>query len=189
MIVGSPGVGKTSLSSSLAQHLKGRNVNISKLVSREGLSCGLDDERNTLIADLDKISKRVAEIIESSEGWIVVDGHFAMDIVPTEQVLFTFVLRRDPDELREVLKGRGFDERKAGENVAAEILDICLFDAVDAYGEAKVCEIDISNRSEDEVTKEVIQIIEGKKECNMGKVDWLTKLELSGRLEEFLSDL
>ena len=98
-------------------------------------------------------------------------------------------LRRDPDELREVLRSRGFDERKVAENVAAEILDVCLFDAIEAYGEKKVCEINISNRGEEEVADEVMQIIEGKKECKVGRVDWLTKLELSGRLEEFLNDL
>jgi adenylate kinase len=189
VIAGSPGVGKTSLSTFLTRYLKGVSVNISELVSREGMSCGFDEERKTLIADVDKVSKRVEEIIQGSEGWVVVDGHFAMDLVPSKEVFLAFVLRRDPSELREVLKSRGFDDRKVDENVAAEILDVCLFDAVETYGEEKVCEIDITGRSEEDVADEVIQIVEGKKECKVGKVDWLTKLELAGRLEEFLKDL
>jgi adenylate kinase len=189
VIAGSPGVGKTSLSTFLTRYLKGVSVNISELVSREGMSCGFDEERKTLIADVDKVSKRVEEIIQGSEGWVVVDGHFAIDLVPSKEVFLAFVLRRDPSELREVLKSRGFDDRKVDENVAAEILDVCLFDAVETYGEEKVCEIDITGRSEEDVADEVIQIVEGKKECKVGKVDWLTKLELAGRLEEFLKDL
>jgi len=182
-------VGKTSLSALLVHHLKGVSVNVSELVSREGLSCGFDEERKTLVADMDKISKRVEEILKDSEGWVVVDGHFAMDIVPSERVFLAFVLRRDPDELREVLRSRGFDEKKIAENVAAEVLDVCLFDALEAYGKEKVCEINITNRGEEEVADEVMQIIEGKKECKVGKADWLTQLELSGRLEEFLNEL
>lgn len=189
VIVGSPGVGKTSLSAFLTRRLKGVNVNVSELVSREGMSCGFDEERKTLIADVDKVSKRVMEVIQGSEGWVVVEGHFAMDLVPSKEVFLAFVLRRDPDELREVLKSRGFDDRKVNENVAAEILDVCLIDALEAYGEEKVCEIDIAGRCEEEVADEVIRIVEGKKECKVGKVDWLTKLELTGRLEEFLKEL
>ena len=52
-----------------------------------------------------------------------------------------------------------------------------------------MCEVDISQRSESEIVEEVIQIINGQKECQIGKVDWLTKLELAGRLEEFLDEL
>ncbi|MCK4933673.1 adenylate kinase family protein [Candidatus Bathyarchaeota archaeon] len=189
VVAGSPGVGKTSISEGLAHRLNGVNINLSELVRHEGLSCGFDERRGTMIADMEKVSGRVREIIQESDRWIIVDGHFAMDVVPVENVFLTFVLRREPDELREVLSKRGFENRKVTENVAAEILDVCLFDAVEAYGKRKVCEVDISQRSESEIVEEVIQIINGQKECRIGKVDWLTKLELAGRLEEFLDEL
>ena len=189
IIVGSPGVGKTSLSDLLASRLHGVNISLSELVRNEGLSCGFDERRRTLIADMDKVSSRVGEIIQQSEGWIVVDGHFAMDVVPVKDVFLAFVLRRDPDELQEVLSERGFEEHKVAENVAAEILDVCLFDAIRAYGEKKVCEVDISHKNEREVVEEVIRIINDQGQCRIGTVDWLMKLELAGRLEEFLDKL
>lgn len=189
IVVGSPGVGKTSLSDLLVSRLHGVKISLSELVRNEGLSCGFDERRRTLIADMKKVSSRVGEIIQQSEGWIVVDGHFAMDVVPVKDVLLAFVLRRDPDELQEVLSKRGFEKYKVAENVAAEILDVCLFDAIKAYGEKKVCEVDTSCKNEREVVEEVIQIINGQRQCRIGAVDWLTKLELAGRLEEFLDNL
>lgn len=189
IVVGSPGVGKTSLSDLLASRLHGVNISLSELVRNEGLSCGFDERRRTLVADMEKVSSRVGEMIQQSEGWIVVDGHFAMDVVPVKDVFLAFVLRRDPDELQEVLSKRGFEEHKVAENVAAEILDVCLFDAIRAYGEKKVCEVDISHKNEREVVEEVIRIINGQGQCRIGTVDWLMKLELAGRLEEFLDKL
>ncbi len=186
VIVGTPGVGKSSVSSLLASRLKGTHVSLGELVKEEGLSCGFDKKRETLIADNEKVSKRVKEIIKQSEGYVIVDGHFAMDIVTVEEVFFAFVLRRNPDELWKTLKKRGFKESKVAENVAAEVLDVCLFNAVRAYGEKKVCEVDVSGKTVEEVVDEIICVINGRKRCRVGIIDWLMKLELEGRLDEFL---
>lgn len=187
VLVGTPGVGKSSASSLLASRLGGILVSLGNLVRREGLSCGLDEKRGTLIADTERVSKRIGEIIAQSKGYVIVDGHFAMDVVAAENVFLAFVLRRSPDELREILKERGFKEGKVAENVAAEILDVCLFDAVKAYGEKKVCEVDVSGRTVEEVVDEIMCIVNGRSKCCVGVVDWLTKLESEGRLDEFLA--
>jgi len=186
-IVGTPGVGKSSVSSMLALRLGGVHVSLGDLIKQEGLSCGFDKKRETLIADVKKVNKRVEEIVKHSEGYVIVDGHFAMDIVVKKDVFLAFVLRRDPDELEKVLQKRGFKESKVAENVAAEILDVCLFDALKAYGEEKVCEVDASSKAVEEVVEEIVQIIDGRRRCRVGAVDWLTRLELEGRLDEFLA--
>ncbi|MCK4633874.1 AAA family ATPase, partial [Candidatus Bathyarchaeota archaeon] len=64
IVVGSPGVGKTSLSDLLASRLHGVKISLSELVRNEGLSCGFDERRRTLIADMEKVSSRVGEIIQ-----------------------------------------------------------------------------------------------------------------------------
>lgn len=187
VLAGTPGVGKSSVSSLLASRLAGILVGLSDLVKLEGLSCGLDEKRETLVADTERVSKRVGEIIAQSKSYVIVDGHFAMDVVAAEDVFLAFVLRRSPDELREILEERGFKEEKVGENVAAEILDVCLFDAVKVYGEKKVCEIDVSGRTVEETVDEIMRIVNGCSKCRVGVVDWLAKLELEGRLDEFLA--
>jgi len=97
-----------------------------------------------------------------------------------------FVLRRDPSELKAFMENRGFKERKLWENLAAEILDVCLWDAVSACGSDKVCEIDVSRKKIEEVVEDMILMLERRKKCRVGVVDWLGKLEGEGLLHEFL---
>jgi len=186
LITGTPGVGKTSVSRSLASKLDAVYISLAELVERERLISGVDKARGTLIADTDRVSKRMQEIITSSECDVVVDGHYAVDVVPTKDVHVVFVLRRDPSELKTVMENRGFKERKLRENLAAEILDVCLWDAVSSCGSDKVCEIDVSSKRTEEVVKDLILMLNGKKKCQVAIVDWLGKLEGEGRLHEFL---
>lgn len=187
VIVGTPGVGKSSVSSLLASRFDGKHIDLGNLIKHEGLNLGLDKVRETLIADEERIRKRVRETIRQSEGYVIVDGHFAMDVVAAGDVFLAFVLRRDPDELREILKKRKFREAKVAENVVAEILDVCLCDIVKAYGVKKICEVDVSHRTVEDVVDEMTCIIDGRKQCHVGVVDWLTKLESEGRLDEFFA--
>ena len=187
VLTGTPGVGKSSVARLLASRLRGVHVNLSELVKNKGLDCGLDRKRETLIADTRNVSKRVGEIVAQSDGFIIVEGHFAVDVIKAEDAFLVLVLRRNPDELRKVLRERGFGKSKVVENVAAEILDVCLFNAVEAYGEEKVCEVDVSGRTEEEVAAEIFCLVEGRKGCRTGIVDWLARLELEGRLDEFLA--
>jgi len=186
LVTGTPGVGKTSVSRSLASKLGAVYVSLAELVERERLISGVDKARGTLIADTDRVSKRMQEIIKSCECDVVVDGHYAVDVVPSKDVQMVFVLRRDPSELKSVMESRGFRERKIGENLVAEILDVCLWDAVSACGPDKVCEIDVSGKRTEEVVKDIILILNGKKKCQVAIVDWLGKLEGEGRLHEYL---
>ncbi len=188
MVTGTPSVGKTSISRSLASKLDALYISLAELVERERLISGVDKARGTLIADTDRVSKRIQEIIKNSEGDVVVDGHYAVDVLPTRDVHRVFVLRRDPRELKSVMENRGFKERKLWENLAAEILDVCLWDAVSVCGYDKVCEVDVSGRRIDEVVKDIILMLKDQRKCRVGIVDWLGDLEEKGRLHEFLKD-
>jgi len=186
LITGTPAVGKTAISHLLASKLDAVHVNLTELVKRERLTSGIDKVRKTLIADTDRVSKRVQEIVKSSQRDIIIDGHYAVDVVPAKDVHIVFVLRRDPDELKSLMENRGFKERKLWENLAAEILDVCLWEAVSACGHDKVCEVDVSGKKVGDIVEDIISVLEGRKKCEVGIVDWLGKLEGEGRLHEFL---
>jgi adenylate kinase len=189
IVTGTPGVGKSSTSELLASRLNGLHVDLGELVKDEGLHCGFDPERDTLIADEPRLSEHVNQIIGRSEGYVIVDGHIAIGIVDSERVLLVLVLRRNPDELRAVLKKKGFKARKVAENVAAEVLDVCLADAVEAYGQKRICEVDVSGRTIAAVGDEIMDIIKGQEKCRIGVVDWLTRLEAEGRLDEVFASV
>jgi adenylate kinase len=188
VITGTPGVGKTVVSKLLASKLDALHINLGELVKQKKLWSAVNETRQTLIADMPKLSKHVQKIIASCKQDIVLDGHYAVDVVPPSQIEKAFVLRREPDELRQSMLKRGFKDRKLKENLAAEVLDVCLYNAVKACGVEKVCEIDVTGKKTEDVANEIIAVLKGEKPCSVGIVDWLGKLEDEGRLEEFLKD-
>ena len=189
LVTGTPGVGKTTVSHKLASKLDALYIGITELVKKKKLISSVDDERKTLIADTEKVSKQLQEILANTEGSIIIEGHYAVDVVPKKDVNTVFVLRRDPRELKSALEKRGYDEKKLWENLAAEILDVCLWDALSACGSDKVCEIDVSGKTVEAVVEEIMMALEKRKECRHGIVDWLGKLENEGQLKEFLKKI
>lgn len=185
LVTGTPAVGKTTIASLLASKLDATHIDLTELVKREKLISGVDEKRETLIADIDQISKRLQKIIRASKRDIIVDGHYAVDVIPANDINLVLVLRRSPDELKKEMEKRGFREKKLRENLAVEILDICLWEAVSTCGQGKVCEIDVTGREIEEVVEEAILVLKGKKKCRVGIVDWLAKLDRENRLHDF----
>lgn len=187
LITGTPCVGKTTLARLLASQLDALCVNLTEFAVRENLVVGRDKDRDTAIIDEVAMKSKLREVIESSgEKDVVIDGHYAAIVVPKELVTYVFVLRRDPAELRELMEKEGFSTRKLWENLASEILDTCLFDALEAVDEGKVCELDVSRKRVTETVSEVLGVLNGGKKCEVGIVDWLGKLENEGQLDELL---
>jgi adenylate kinase len=188
LITGTPGVGKTAVSQFLASKLNAVHIDLTKLVKQEKLTSGVDKARKTLIVDMKRVSERVQDIIKRYEQDIIIDGHYSMNVLPAKNVHLAFVLRRDPEELKMTMETRDFKNRKLWENLAAEILDVCLWDAVRACGANKVCEINVTTKTIEEVAEEIVAVLEEKRKCRVGIVDWLGKLEKEERLNEFLKD-
>ncbi|MEM2972462.1 MAG: adenylate kinase family protein [Candidatus Bathyarchaeia archaeon] len=187
VVTGTPCVGKTSVASLLASKLDALHVNLTELAMWENLVLGRDEKRNSMVVDEVKVRRRIREIVKKSGGKIVVvDGHYAVSVTPKTLVAHVFVLRRDPAELKIFMEKRGFANGKLWENLASEILDVCLVEALEVYGGEKVCELDVTGKSVEEVVGEILQILAGRRKCRVGVVDWLGKLEREGRLEEFL---
>ena len=187
LVTGTPCVGKTSVARLLASRLDAFYVNLTELALDENLISSRDRERNSIIVDEVRIKRKIHEIIEKHDkDNIIIDGHYAVSVVPKEYVTYVFVLRRDPAELRRFMKRRGFSGHKLWENLASEILDVCLVDALDAFGEGKVCELDATGRKVEDVVEEVVAVLNNNRKCCVGVVDWLGKLDSEGVLEEFL---
>jgi len=179
-------VGKTIVSERLAVKLHARHVNVAEIVTREKLTSGYDRKRRTWIADTSRLAKRLQQMIEHEKNHVVVDGHFASSVVPKEKIARVFVLRRHPQQLREQMERRGFKGAKLWENLVAEVLDVCLYDAIINVGVEKVCEIDTTNGTVDDTVNEISSILEGKKVCTVGTVDWIGILEKENSLDQYL---
>jgi adenylate kinase len=186
LITGTPGVGKTTITHKLASKLGANHIDLNQLVRTENLVTSFDNLRKTWIADTTKVSKRLKQILAKSKKTTIIEGHYAIQVVPRNVLKIVFVLRRDPHELKKTLEERGYSENKVNENVAAEILDVCLCEAISNYKIKKVCEINTSNKPPEKVVEELILKLKKKEQCKTGIVDWLSKLENEGQLEFFL---
>jgi broad-specificity NMP kinase len=80
----------------------------------------------------------------------------------------------------------GFKDQKLWENMASEILDVVLVDALHAQDERKVCELDVSERTVKEIVDDISAILNGRKKCRVGAIDWLGMLEAQGVLDAYL---
>jgi adenylate kinase len=187
LITGTPCVGKTSVAQMLASKLDAFCVNLTELATKENLIQGKDKERNTIIVNEKRMTQRMREIIKQSDQMnIIIDGHYAVSVIPKQLVTYVFVLRRDPVELRKFMENCGFTNRKLWENLASEILDVCLVDALNAHGSGKVCELDVTGKSVNETVDQILNILKKREKCCVGVVDWLARLESEGLTEEFL---
>jgi len=186
LVTGTPCVGKTTLSRLLTAELNAQYVNLTELAEKEHLTLGRDTERETNIINEPKMRRKIKQIIEKNESDIVIDGHYAAAVTPKNGASHIFVLRRNPIELREFMRKCGFNQLKQDENLAAEILDVCLIEAMQKHPKEIICEIDITHKTVEETLKEVLETLQGKRLCSAGSVDWLGMLEREGKLDEFL---
>ncbi len=183
VIAGVPGVGKSTVADAVAERLEYPVIGVSELAVKEGALLGRDEERDTDIVDLPRLKEKITEVISATEGPIIVEGHYAYDVVPSDLVSHALVLRRAPWVLKEELRERGYSEEKTRENVEAELLDVPLVEAIEALGSDLVCEADTTSRTPEETVDEVLGILEGSIPCRRNLVDWLGSPETRELLE------
>jgi adenylate kinase len=188
LVTGTPCVGKTAVARQLSRKLDALYINLTEFAAKENLAVGRDEERKTIIINEDKMRQRLREIIDATgKRSIIVDGHYAAAVVPKSYVTRIFVFRRNPVELRQFMEKRGFQGPKLWENLASEILDVCLFEALREHGKDKVCEVDVTGKTVGSVVTEVLAVLENRKKCRVGCVDWLGMLEAQGVLDDYLN--
>jgi adenylate kinase len=186
LITGTPCTGKTTSAKALTAKLHGEYINLTDYAKTYNLTLGEDKERNTLIIDEEKMRTKLAETINAAvKATIIVDGHYAAAVTPTELVSNVFVLRRNPKELKQFMEKCGFEGAKLWENLSAEILDVCFVEALQMQP-GKVCELDVTGKTVEAVVNEMMDILEKGKKCYTGFVDWLGMLEHEGLTDQYL---
>lgn len=174
LITGTPGIGKTTVSKILRDKLDAKLIAINELVDEKHLYTGIDEEKGYKIVDMDALShelNNMVRIIDNS-NYIIIEGHLSHFYNNSDIVI---VLRAKPDVLRSRMKVKGWREAKVNENIEAEALGICSYEAYEIHGE-KANEIDTSDISPPDVSDLIISIINGDKKFPIGSVDYLEYL-------------
>ena len=166
--------------------LDAQYINLTDYAKTYELTLGEDKERKTIIIDEEKMRTKLAETINAADKTnIIIDGHYAAAVTPTDLVTKVFVLRRNPKELKQFMEKCGFEGIKLWENLSAEILDVCLIEAMQAQP-GKVCELDVTGKTVEAVVNEIMDVLEKGKKCYVGFVDWLGMLEREGLTDQYL---
>ena len=159
-VTGTPGTGKSSATELLEDEFE--VVHLNEVVREEGLWTERDEDRDSLVVDLDA----AADHLGDWEG--VVESHLT-HYLDADRVV---VLRCRPDVLEQRLRERGEPDAKARENAESEALDVILSEAVQRHGRERVYEIDTTEQSPAAVADAIRAVVAGEREPSAGTVDF-----------------
>lgn len=129
----------------LAQNTGLKHLPISTVAKERRCIEGFDEELRTNIVDEDRLLDNIED--EVLAGGVLLDWHVC-DLFPKSWADLVVVIRCDSTVLYDRLKERGYGERKLGENMDAEIMEVILEEAREAYDEEIIVELS-SNQAED----------------------------------------
>ena len=124
-------------------------------------------------------------MIDARDDSLIIEGHY-IDLVPSSEVKIAVILRTHPEILKTRLTERNYSVDKIEENVESEVFGVCQMDAIQAFGEDIVIEIDTSEVSVDDVVSTIIRNLD--KMSQPLRFDWMSLLEEEGRLDDFVKN-
>jgi adenylate kinase len=164
-VTGTPGTGKTTAVEAVETELD--IVHLNDVIKSEGLTTGHDDERDTLVADIEALD----EWFGDREN-VLFESHLAHQFDADRVV----VLRCRPDKLETRLSERGETADSAAENAESEALDLILSETVNRHGEDSVYEIDTTDRTPASVADDIEAVLTGEREPSAGTVSFVDYL-------------
>jgi adenylate kinase len=168
-VTGTPGTGKTSAVERLESNpdFDLEVVHLNDLIRDEDLWDERDEERDSLVADIDAVTDRL-----DGRADLLIESHLAHHLNSDEVI----VLRCHPEELERRLVERRESEAKAEENAESEAIDVILSEAVAEHGMESVYEIETTDLTPEAVAEEIAAVVAGDREPSAGEVEYLDYL-------------
>lgn len=164
-VTGTPGTGKTTIACELSERLDQEYVDLDRFANQDAVDTLEDEARDSVAVDTGNLAKVVEEEVRED---VVLDGHFAHRMEADVVV----VLRCAPDELRNRLAEKGWEEPKIAENVEAERMDLILQQAVPEQD--TVLEVDTTGCEAEDVASEIAVAVRNDEfdKYQPGTVSW-----------------
>ncbi|KAM7277600.1 hypothetical protein ACFE04_004734 [Oxalis oulophora] len=142
LVTGTPGTGKTTTSTALAEATLLRHVNIGDLVKEKNLHDGWDDALHCHIINEDLVCDELEDMMD--QGGNIVDYH-GCEFFPERWFDRIVVLQTDNAVLYDRLTKRGYTGAKLTNNIECEIFQMLLEEAKESYPEEKVVALKSNN--------------------------------------------
>ncbi|TFG04811.1 MAG: hypothetical protein EU536_03700 [Promethearchaeota archaeon] len=181
---GTPGTGKTTIANILTGMLSALHLNLTEIAIQNDFILEDDLERNTKVADLDRIQQYLTVQITSTSRNIIIEGHYA-DIIPDRLLTMLIILRTSPNVLEKRLIAKNFFAPKVLENLQSEILGSCTKAALDLHNKQKLYELDTSFQSPEDVAHQILRLIQERPRSNVGQINWMHDLSAEETLRYF----
>ncbi|XP_062168125.1 adenylate kinase isoenzyme 6 homolog [Alnus glutinosa] len=132
LVTGTPGTGKTTTSSALAEATQLRHICVGDLVREKNLHDGWDNEFECYLINEDLVCDELEDLMEG--GGNLVDYH-GCDFFPERWFDRVVVLQTDNSVLYDRLSRRGYTGSKHSNNIECEIFQVLLQEAKESYQE------------------------------------------------------
>ncbi|GAB4852398.1 Adenylate kinase isoenzyme 6 [Ancistrocladus abbreviatus] len=132
LITGTPGTGKTTVSSALAEATQLCHIEVGELVKQKNLHDGWDEEFECHVINEDLVCDELEDMME--EGGNIVDYH-GCDFFPERWFDRVVVLQTENSILYDRLSKRGYTGSKLSNNIECEIFQVLLEEAKESYPE------------------------------------------------------
>ena len=149
------------------------HIELSEYARNNDLVIERDYDRSTDIVDLERMKERLTRFINTQSGWVILDGHYAHEIIDTELIFRIIILRRAPWVLKEELTTRGYSTSKVWENVEAELIGVCSSESRQLHPKEIICEIDTTQKEPSQTLEEILQILNDDEKCMDTPIDWM----------------
>ncbi len=166
LITGTPCVGKSTIAKLLAEKINGEIIDLKQIAKKHKIA----EEKDIVIIDETKINSVVKKEIEKRKNYVI-PSHLSQHVSP-EIADYCFVLRCNPEILKERLKKRNYSKDKVEENVLCEILDSSLIESLEFKHKKHLYEINTTNKNPEKIVNEILEIIQKKKKPFFGEVKW-----------------
>lgn len=191
MITGTPGTGKTSLCKHIVRRGRGWvHLDLGKFAIAENAVIEHDSYLKTDVVNTVVLKKALhAYILRSIEKNVklLIDGHYAAEVTPSQYVNYCLVLRCRPDVLWQRLRIiKGYDEEKAKINVESEITDYCYLMARHHLKKKRVVQLDTTKTSVSETYTRFMKCYRNGFKCEGDRIDWINFILRNPKKMDFL---
>ncbi len=132
IVTGTPATGKTTVAKRLAKKEKAFYLDVNQIIKQHKLDKHYSKKWQSILVDVDKLNKWLIRIIkeyQKKKQTIVIDSHLS-HYLPSKYVDLCVVTKCPLQTLQKRLKKRRYSAKKIRENMDAEILDVCLLEAI-----------------------------------------------------------
>lgn len=181
-ITGTPGAGKKTLAPMVASRLGLPCISLYDQAVSSGLIRQGDNDAEVDTTILGRF------IVKHVNGPALVYGHLLPYVLGGRELRRVVVLRCEPKTLKRRLLARGYQPRRAMENVEAELIGVLSAESMTAFGESKTVEFDTTASKPASAARVISKLLKGSGGPS-SRIDWTLSYTSASRLRSLLSGL